>query len=201
MNEKNLSEWMQVKKGDVVIIKDAPALEQNIDGVPLTVSDIERIKLEHCSIRIFHFAEKTDRLVLKYVDQTFDLRYYYVMDWVGEGARSDVLNAGHYFFFQNPGKDDFDPAELKWAEEFPLNCGNTEITFQKITGSELYGEITYAANLENNFIGVVEYKSTEETSDPYIFVMEVGQNQSFGGWITPLEGHSIKPSDIEVLNK
>lgn len=199
-----LTDILNIKVGDIITLKDFPALKEKISGLDFTVEAIEKLTLDHCQYRMFKFKEKTDRLVVKYLDSdTFDLRWYYVMDWVGEGTRADALDKNHYFLFQNPGKDDFIPKELKWSEEFSLRVHDKDVVYQKIKGSEQHGEISIK-NEGSYFLSVVEFRSTEDTEDPYILILEVGgieDDNVNGGWLIPLEGHSISENEIEVLTK
>lgn len=204
MNNGLLDSWLTLKEGDVCILKDFQSLKQNLSGLIFTIERIEKVNTPHAKYRILKFKEKTDRLVVKYVDdQAFDLRWYYAMDWIGEGSRADILDKGHYFFFQNPGKDDFVPKELNWSVEFSLKCNDKDIIYQKIDGSEQYGEITTKKD-GSYFVGVVEYRSIEDADDPYILILEVGgieDGNVIGGYMTTLEGHSLNHNDIEVLVK
>lgn len=202
MDESNLKSWEQVKKNDIIVLKDERHLHENIDGVPVTISRAERFHCDLFELLVFSLVEKPKSLiVVKKVIDIFEVRFYSEMEWIGKGSRNDLLSNGNQFLFQEP-KDvnNFKPKDLQWAEKLILVDDKLgDLTFNQKNQGVVWGKWVDKDH-HAYFAGIIEFFTENLTADPEILITEVGgENSDDGGWVVAYEGYKLEVEDLEGL--
>lgn len=204
MDESSLIEWENLKKGSVIIFKDIRNLHENINGIPLTISKIERFCSDLFEYLIFNFDEKPNSiLVVKKVIDLFEIRFYSEVEWIGKGSRSDLIKNDNKFLFDAPDKPrGFIPKDLNYTNQIILIDDHLgEIVFNIKNQGTVWGK-WIDKDCHCYFAGVVEYHSESLTSDPEFLITEIGGEESEdGGWVVVWEGYGVESGDLEVLSK
>ena len=201
MNE--LQNWRQVKIGDILIIKDEVSIrdalekEHAVDGIRTEVINITTIHNDSTEWRIFEAKGiQTYFVLVKSIDEDFDLRVYQQNDWFQQGTRGDVLRNNHYFIFEEP-VGNWIPKNLEYSASFGLTVNGEDITFSRKSPT-IYGQSNRIPAALN------EYSTDKNIDSPEILLYELGgvkngEMQDIGGWITFLEGRNVRLDEVEIL--
>lgn len=191
------SHWDRLKPGDHINLKDRQTLELLMGegarsfalGADLTVRRVQRIverndlmqwsvcELEGIPLKD---AEDTWYLVVKRVDEEFDLRVMFVPSDFRPGTRADMMNWGVRWLFKPPEDENhFRPGELDFTDEIDqtLDDGRTVVYRAKAQGI-LFGTMTEEprrSGLEQpQFAAVLEYRADAECDNPELLLLELG---------------------------
>ncbi len=164
-------------------------------------------------------------LMAKLVDQEVDIRVYFEPD-PGDfesGNRNDMVEQDNLFLFQPPeDPDDFTCEELEYAKhigwDFPGDEeGDDDIHVDyNVKVGELQGNVsydpdnfrtatatvggTYPSGQDELLATIVEFDTSDETTCPEMFVLEIGHpDNDEGGLIRLFFGNSINPTEVDVL--
>jgi len=123
------------------------------------------------------------------VGEAFDIHIASNADWVPAGTKSDLLESGHNFLFEEPEDiDNFDIADINISTEFTLTCNDEEITLTAPMPT-VYGE-----DEDENIASFTSFVG------PYFsaYILDFGDEDS---WVEYYEGQPVKPELIELFIK
>lgn len=214
----SLNQFKNIKKNDQIIIKDEITIKDAIsngaigavDGIETTVRDAYTVKessgaCEWCFIQVTKNVKdkgnSTYFIVIKSVEEDYDVRVYQENDWFKQGSRADIVNRNDLFIFADPGVTEWKPKDLEYAVSFPLCISNKEVYFNQ-KNPTLYGN-----DGENtSFVTIIsEYLAVEPVDNSDILIVEMagirdGKMWDSGGWVMFLEGRLIKPNEVELFS-
>lgn len=234
MFEKSNPEyWREIgeafKKGKTVIIRLTD--EQSLEEVSSRGGGLEGLDLKVKSFR--HFTEESNlaeyllfelldegtdepddlRLVIKIVDQTVDRRIHFIDDEFDPRTRSEVLNDGESWLFDDDDIEDMEEgeilkSELAYVDEIQQdvedNDGNTQTyMFEQKDYGSLHGSSTIhppeSGMPEEEFTMITEYTCVDEIDNPELMVVELGDDDENGGVITLMPGTTLNETEVDVL--
>lgn len=220
---ETLKQWQTVKVGSSLVIKDEETIKDALaNGAKGAINGIETQVVEvivihetsgACTWRILRaqkdVQDKDNRdyfILIKSVGDAFDVRVYQENSWFSQGTRGDIITRNDFFLFQEP-KGDWTPKDLEFAVSFPINIEGKDVFFDQ-KNPTLYGKAGHAHHVIGGshglFAAVIEYSTGEPVSNPEILVYEIGgikngEMQEIGGWVTFLEGRTIRSDEVAVL--
>jgi hypothetical protein len=202
----------RIKLKDEVTLKECLAARQGVGGVDYVVREVWDIEQLNKSfiLKVFKLENAGDitYLVYKIVDDIYDVRVYNQLDWLEEGTRKDILGAGHFFLFRDPGTTEFVPAELSYSYNIILTVEGKDFEYVEKYESDT-GELTHeprqAGLVYPIFTQFKEYSTTEVVDNPEILILEVGGLRDgqhpidAGGWVNVMEGRIIDDTDYQIF--
>jgi hypothetical protein len=238
--------WQAIRPGDIVTLKDRETLELLMEekrpnfarGLDLTVKIVRRIteqrELMHwvlCEFEQVHLQgeDQTWYLLVKVVDEAFDLRVLFVPADFQPGSRAELLDAGARWLFKPPAdENNFRPGELEWTEEIDqtLDDGQTLLYRQKPQGllfGTLVEEPKPSGLKEPQFVSILEYQANRDCENPELVLLEIGgveladysqvhseaearaaqwaaeRASAGGGYVLLLQGANASTQDLELM--
>lgn len=224
LDKQNPLFWKQIKTGSTVTLTDEQSIKDSMDrgegvrGRDYLVDTILKINADNRIAEwiVMHLDddEQDIFLVVKIVDQVFDIYVYFQPDEVETGDRRDIIDRGDNWIFAEPDDvENFKFNELEFSFEIFLNDekedadGNFEdfeILYKMKKQGVLYGTCfnePSQSGLSRMFATIVEYHSDNETDNPELLITEIGGAESeHGGLITILLGCSVNLAEVDVLS-
>lgn len=244
-SEAEAAHWKQIKVGDLVTLTDQQTIELLMKdkkagfamGVELTVRSVGRLReqnrlaewivAEFEPVRI-EGEDSVWYLVVKIVDDSFDLRVMFVPDGVPSGSRHDLLEAGHTWLFMPPEDEfNFEAGDLQFTEAIDQQIDGQDVVYHQKHQGVLFAEYDEDPRLPNvtypQFATVLEYRTDAGIDNPEILVLELGgvkpsdrrfadsydeaqqanwraeQSSRHGGFITMYNGTNVGLNDVELM--
>ena len=206
--------WLRVKPGDFVTLKDAETLSLLLDagkgvaGVDLQVKSawaISQIKgpirWRVCELEPAQLAdgEATWFLVVKAVDDEFDVKVMFVPDDFTPGHRQDLLESGSQWVFEAPADEsNFSVDELEFAAVIDQTLDDgTKVNYRRKAQGVLFGGVRIDGG-DPKFATVVEYAADVECDNPELFLLELGEPDASGAvWL--YQGANVGTEDVDVI--
>jgi len=219
MLDKNaIATWRSLKGGDIITLTDEQTIADLMDdqtknamrGIDLTIGCPEAIKHQNGDFELIIYpleGYKQDMwLMVKSVDEDFDLRIYYEPADFERGNRAELIDKGYLWLFQEPAEPDSAiPSELKHA----LYIENTdpETDEQIIFRSKAQTSFGESISLGEDpiFVQITEYLAEDEHKNPELMTIEYGgldedgDELDEGGYIKFFQGETIQPSSIDIM--
>jgi hypothetical protein len=209
--DNNAEFWIGLNDGSFVSIHDAREVAEtgNKDGTNYKI-DYRRLFTpaegsgEWLFFRLVSEAHPDEPvwLFVRLLDGDVDTRVYvdYSEDQFRQGDRNDIMEWGQEWIFEAPDDpDNFRPRDLKFAEEisFPTD-GEPLVYTQKFSFHGQVVESTGTVLDEETFTTLAEYSTDQDTMEPELLIMEMGNHEA-GGLIILLAGNSISEEDLTVM--
>lgn len=194
------------KPGDLVFISDEISLRDNNSVIKLEhrITKVNSFRVPKQKISYHIFEIENERKELSYVilninDDKHEMGLYFDIAEFPQGSnRTDCLNQGIRWLFQQPENDNFKASDLLFTDD--INHGEVKYTKKFPT---IFGELRTDMV---NFCSVTEYQSKNEIDNQDILLLEIGGLDSKnnliadGGSLRLLQGRKLNNNDIEVLN-
>ncbi len=219
--------WESVRPGDILTLKDEQTLELLMKenrpgftrGLDLTVKVVRRIAEQRGLMRwILYEMEKvrlegedqTWYVLVKVVDDAFDLRVLFVPPDFRPGSRSDLVDGGARWVFKPPADEsDFRLEELEFVDEIEqaLDDGRA-VLYKKKPQGILFGELTEEPAPSGitgpQFVSVLEYRADADGDNPELLLLEIGgagpgAGGPAAGYVLLLQGANVGTQDLELM--
>jgi len=208
--------WDRLKPGDNVNLKDQQTLELLMQGrvkdftlgADLTVKSVKRI-VEQNELMRWTLAEMTGiplkdaesawYLLVKIVDDAFDVRLLFVPSDFQPGNRADLVARDNTWLFAPPANpQNFKPEELEIARSIDfMPPDGRPIVYERKSQGILFGSMTEnpkpSGIKEPQFVSVLEFRANGDCPNPELLILEIG------GLIVLMQGTNLSPNDVEVL--
>jgi hypothetical protein len=226
MDLDNVKTWREIKLKDIIVIKDFQAMEEGLEkglgagGIDYTVVELENFKVHGSTIEYMfvklsnEVMEQSIFLVVKIVDNEFDLRIYYELDDFNPGTRKESLEGEFCWLFEDDVDEDFSLTEIPYANEIIEEGENEEgeswrFVYSKKPQEELIATVTgpFVPGQETLLVTIVEYLCTDgDTLDTELLILERGTVSQYrededvdGGVISLYKGSDLNLSDIDIF--
>lgn len=215
--------WLQLDTGGSVSLRDFQAMAEatelglSTDGLDYHLSDKRAIGVRSTSGTItsehllFDLTSTNQIYFLLAIirGDELDLRIYFIADGLTPAVRSEVIDQGGTWFFDEPvDPKHFVPAQLEFARYPavpPIIERDCEIEAEFVAaGGPLYGDYPDRDG-KNVPVIIMEYETKMDVSNPLLLIIEEGGLDSEGdsipegGFMTVLMGSRISGSQIEVF--
>ncbi len=219
MDKTNPADWYSVKAKSIITVSDAQGIQDSmkrgkgVRGIDYTVSSVSRMdQLDGLSTHLFFTLddpEQSVNLLVKIVDNAVDLYLYFPVPGLDPGSRTDFLDRGMQWLFQEPADpNNFTPEELRYTMSLrqTIQNGNsqTEVIYNLKGQGELqckYRETPPRSGMSQDLLAtVVEYRADQQVENPEFLIMEVGEQRSNRSYVQFYLGCPIKFSEVDVLS-
>lgn len=192
----------KVKKGNIISLRDEQTLEdvlsetgKAVTGLDLTVSEVSTIR-ETSGIALWKrikFKESGVVLIIKEVEDEYDVRAYFPPDGFEPGDRRNLLEAGwlsHVFDGENEVLSGLEPH--RYLNILFDDLGDVEFAIK--------GGVLYGTDEQDRFCTVTEWSTTQECPNPELIMFELGgEDNDDGGYIAVYQGVNLFPEEFELL--
>ena len=193
-----IKSWKDIIVGQTIIL-------ENIIKKDYIIKSIRHIEDEKTGIIWRFFQLESDDnmwMLIKIVDQNFDLRVYFEPGDFKKGNREDMVTTKRDWMFEEPEDPiDFEFDDLEFIKTFTVG-ENDEVEYHlKPTGlfMGIVQNIPPIKNIDNSVVYIAEYDTKDETQNTEAMFIEIGDEKSNnGGDIMMLFGTSIRQEDVEV---
>lgn len=209
----------------VVRLSDQQTIEESIsrgagtEGIDHAIKSVRKF-VDESDLSTYLLFELVDAgvddpddlyLCVKIVDNEIDMRVYFIDENFEPRLRSEIIDAEEdLWLYDEDDVDDYlndvdpDINSVSYVEEIEqtLNKKKT-ITFEQKSQGELYGtsKLTPPESGvdEDEFTTIVEYSTEADIENPELMILEVGNDEDTGGFVTVLPGSTINESEVDVL--
>lgn len=218
LREYNAAFWRtKITAGKTFIkISDGQAIEESLnkendaDGVEYLVKSTKTFKsgpIEWLFIQLEKKGDEQLYVMVKMVNDDFEIRVYFEDPSFKQGNRHDMLDNEMFWLFQEPkNMEEFNENPRAYMNKlnYTMTLGRTEngkdLAFILKDQGEIY------CKHKGSLVTIVEYKTDQECDNPELILLEEGDSGSdrtkkddgSGGYITLLVGATINPEEIEV---
>lgn len=214
MNLKDPTDWLNLKTGSTLVLSDEQSLmdskKRGFGLNPLNFTVIRVTKVQEAQgLVTYIFVDIEDgvqplRLMAKIVDENVDFRLYYKSEDFVAASRKTAIDRGDFWLFQKPeDENNFTPLDLKYTMGIKQSIDNKEIVYDRKPSGELSGiavENPVRKGLADLLATITEYKTNQETENPELMLLEIGNKlNKDGGEITLYFGSPIHENEIQVL--
>ncbi len=224
MTDTNIQRYREIKRGDIVSLSDEQTIKQlmedgvvgAMDGMDLEVESVRCVDSE--SMAQYYFCDLTGQpnaptsliLLIKIVDDQMDRRIYWAPDDVDPGSRSDLIENGCEWLFEEPdNRCEFIPSELSFTKQIVQHVEQYGEVCYAIKGAEVHGEHREVCLVDSRPqpATIVEWIAQTDIENPELLVLEVGgldengECLTEGGYVVFLQGASVDGTDIQLLSK
>jgi hypothetical protein len=226
---ETLTDLRRIQPGDFAVLTDDQTIEDMMesklpnatDGLSLEVARVLHVREASGLCDWYLCSLKGDLpqdypplwLLVKAVDDEFDLRIYWQPDEFRSGrTKGDLIKDELFWFFQQPeDPDNFKPCDLKFSNWIDQNTEKGTTKFD-VKGGELHGECRESPRPDGlkqpQPATVVEY-ITEQTDveDTELLLLEVGgldedgDRLDEGGVVGFFLGSPVQPNDIDLVQQ
>ncbi len=215
------SYWEQIKIGDVVTLTDEQTLELLMkeermaytSGLRLTVKGIRDIHEQYGAMKWllcefepvrFRGGDQVWYLLIKKVDDLFDLRILFIPSQFTPGTRQQLLDEGLQWLFQPPANEhNFHVNDLLFTEEIEqtLDQGGTIVYKLKPQGA-LQATMTEkpSSGPSSLSVSILEYRTDAAVENPELLLLEIeGPGAaSEGGFVLMFQGTNVGINDLDL---
>ena len=217
--------WRGVRPGSVIKLTDEQTLLRNMDGIDYTVQRVETVMesgglMEWILLRLESVSGESlpdgrddePMIMVKIVDANMDLRVYREAGDFDQGDRVDMEECDNlWLFFEPDDPDDFDVRDLRYTEYIEYEVDGDDDGDEKVVRfeqkhPEQNGEVATepSGSGSSPMMAVVsEYSAVDDDyKDSEAVIIEIGSDDAMeerGGLISFMLGHTINPTETEVL--
>lgn len=193
-----------IQVGDVVSIKDEQTLEElfksgksRLTSLDLQVTEILTITEANDIVtwKRVRFTDGAVILIIKQVENEYDVRSCFVPEGFQSGDRQDLADAewlGNIFDLVN---EEVGLLDLEFLRKLEIDYDDIGLVEFMIKGGVLYG-----SDGKGRFCGVAEWSSSQDCPNPEIIAFEIGGEEATrGGYIELYQGVNLYPEEYDIL--
>jgi len=216
MDKANPSDWYTVKQKSIITVSDAQGIQdsmkrgQGVRGIDYTVKAVARMdQLNGLSTHLLltlDDSQQTVYLLVKIVDHDLDLFLYFPVPGLDSGSRSELLERGMLWLFQEPqDPNNYAPEDLRYTMSVSQTLENqSEVVYNQKGQGELqckYQELPPRSGMPlEQLATVVEYRTAQSVENPEFLIVEVGEQRGPRSYVQFFLGCPIKLSEVDVLS-
>ena len=209
--------WKKVRVGDMVTLQGTQVIEDSMEenqSMCMTDRKVEKIQTVQegdglATWILFDISNQDEldtRLVAKLVGEDVTLSLVTEVDEFYPDTKQNLLKEECDWMFEQPEEEDFGLNDIDFSQiiiQEDVDSGDTFEFTQKSQGT-LYGESKYDPEEEYNgiFTSITEYSCDDKNNDiSELIIIEEGEDEEEGGFITILAGNQLEPSEVEIFGK